>query len=143
MITPTPMADGIDTAAQIDSMSIREIARQGYRTLINNRPDGEEDGQMVMAAAKAEAEALGLAYVFLPVTSSTISRPDVEAFDQILATAQKPILAHCRTGTRVYLLYGATQVLKHGADADALVAEAAARGFDIKSLPALVEKLKA
>ncbi|KZD12077.1 TIGR01244 family sulfur transferase [Oceanibaculum pacificum] len=143
MIAPTPMAPGIDTAAQIDSASIREIAKRGYKTLINNRPDEEEPGQMPMAAAKAEAEALGLDYIFLPVTSSTISRPDVEAFDRLLAGAQKPVLAHCRTGTRVYLLYAATQVLKHGADADSLVAEAASKGFDIKSLPVLVEKLKA
>lgn len=138
----TEMAPGIDTGAQVDGASLQEIAAMGYRAVINNRPDGEEPGQMTMAGAKAQAEALGLEYHFLPVTSSTIGKADVEAFDALLARAGKPLLAHCRTGTRVYLLYGAVQVLKHGADTDALVAEAASRGFDIKSLPALVEKLR-
>ncbi|RKQ67894.1 TIGR01244 family sulfur transferase [Oceanibaculum indicum] len=138
----TEMAPGIDTGAQVDSASLKEIAAMGYRAIINNRPDNEEPGQMAMADAKAQAEALGLEYHFLPVTSSTIGKQDVEAFDALLERAGKPVLAHCRTGTRVYLLYGATQVLKHGADADAVVAEAAAKGFDIKSLPVLVEKLR-
>ena len=44
------------------------VAAQGVRTIINNRPDGEEQTQPASAELKATAEALGLGFVELPIT---------------------------------------------------------------------------
>ena len=141
MTQTTEIAPGLSVAAQIEKSDVAGIARQGFKTIINNRPDAE--GVPVTAVeAKAEAERNGLIYAYLPVTSSTITAADLVAFDKLVAENPKPILAHCRSGTRTYLLWAAAQVVNGKADASALVAEAASKGFDIKSLPMLVSKLK-
>jgi len=55
----------------------------------------------------------------------------------------QPILAHCRSGTRCYLMYALVRTLFDGESALKLVAEAAARGYDIRVLPMLAERLQA
>jgi uncharacterized protein (TIGR01244 family) len=137
----TEIAPGLSVAAQLDQGDIATLAGAGTRTIINNRPDSE-GVPMTAAAARAEAERHGMGYVYLPVTSATISAADVAAFDRLLHESPKPIVAHCRTGTRTYLLWAAVQVANGRAEPAALVAEAAAKGYDIKSLPTLVEQLK-
>lgn len=137
----TEIAPGLSVTAQIEKSDIAALAQQGFKTIINNRPDSE--GVPVSAAdAKAEAARLGVRYEYLPVTSSTITSADLVAFDAFIKDSPKPVVAHCRSGTRTYLLWAATQVVNGRADANALVAEAASKGFDIKSLPMLVETLK-
>jgi uncharacterized protein (TIGR01244 family) len=141
MTKTTEIAPGLSVAAQIEKADLAQLSGQGFKTIINNRPDSE--GVPIAAAeAKAEAERLGLRYDYLPVTSSTITAADLVAFDKLVKDSPKPIVAHCRSGTRCYLLWATTQVVNGRADADALVAEAAAKGFDIKALPALAAKLK-
>jgi uncharacterized protein (TIGR01244 family) len=142
MTRTTEIAPGLAVAAQLDMSDVAQLKDLGFKTIINNRPDGEEAGQMPAADARGEAQRVGIGYAFLPVTASTISAADVAAFDRLLAESPKPILAHCRSGTRTYLLWAATQVLNGRAEPAALVAEAAAKGFDIKSLPMLVERLR-
>ena len=138
----TEIAPELYAADQVDRAAIAEIAASGAKTLINNRPDGEESGQLSAADARAEAERLGLAYVHIPVTASSIALGDVEAMQQALATAAKPVVAHCRSGTRSTLLWAAGEVLAGRRAAGELVAEAAAKGFQITSLPGLVVRLR-
>ena len=57
------------------------------RTIINNRPDGEDPGQLPAAEARRLAEAHGIAYHHIPVTAATLSRADVDAFAAVLRTA--------------------------------------------------------
>lgn len=141
MTKTTEIAPGLSVAAQIEKADVAQLSGQGFKTIINNRPDSE--GVPIAAAdAKAEAERLGLRYDYLPVTASTITAADLVAFDRLVKDSPKPIVAHCRSGTRCYLLWATSQVVNGRADADALVAEAAAKGFDIKALPALAAKLK-
>jgi sulfide:quinone oxidoreductase len=141
MAHSTEIAPGLAVAAQLDKGDFATLAGAGIRTIINNRPDSE-GVPITAAAARAEAERHGIGYAYLPVTSATISAADVAAFDRLLQDSPKPIVAHCRTGTRTYLLWAAAQAVNHRAEPQALVAAAAAKGYDIKALPALVERLK-
>lgn len=142
MTKTTEIAPGLAVAAQIEAADLAQLAAQGFKTVINNRPDSE-GVPVTAAAARAEAGRLGLRYEYLPVTSSTMTAADLVAFDRLIKDSPKPIVAHCRSGTRCYLLWATTEVVNGRADAATLVAEAAAKGFDIKSLPAMAEKLKA
>lgn len=136
------VASGVAVAPQVTEAEIGEIARLGYGTLINNRPDGEEPGQLTAAEAKAVAARHGLAYVHIPVTAPSITAADVAAYAGALEGSAKPVVAHCRSGTRSYLLWGLVQVLRKGADPAAIVAAAAAKGFDLSALPALAARLR-
>jgi sulfide:quinone oxidoreductase len=143
MTEPTKISDQLSVAGQISLDDLEAFKKAGYTTIINNRPDNEEPGQLDHARAEAEAKKQGLAYLYQPIVSSAISRKDVHDFQAHLLRESKPILAHCRSGTRCYLLYALTRVLNDGASPLALVAEAASKGYDIRALPMLAERLQA
>jgi uncharacterized protein (TIGR01244 family) len=130
----TSLTDSFSVASQIVPDDIREIAGGGFRTLINNRPDNEEPGQLTSDAARGRAEILGVAYHYLPFTASTLTLAEIEAFERLMAEADGPVIAHCRSGTRCYLLWAASELRKGTASAEALIRQAADRGFDIAAL---------
>jgi sulfide:quinone oxidoreductase len=127
-------------APQVTPSDIADLAKEGVKTLINNRPDGEEPGQLSSGDARAQAEKLGLQYIYLPVRTDTITAADVDAFARALKSSPKPILAHCRSGTRCYLLWAATQAAQ-GKDVNQLVMRAAGDGYDLRVLPDLLRRI--
>lgn len=95
---------------QIAVADIAAIKAQGFAALINNRPDGEEEGQPTHAEIEAAAHAAGLGYVHIPV-AGTLTPEAIAATQQALATLPQPILAFCRSGARsTYLFQAAIQV---------------------------------
>src|SRR5260370_5712187 len=68
------LAPGIAAAGALDQHDIEALAEQGVRTIVNNRPDGEDAGQLPAADARRIAEAHGLAYHHIPVTAPSLSR---------------------------------------------------------------------
>lgn len=139
----TPVSDFLSVAGQISREDIAALAKEGYGAIINNRPDDEEPGQLDHETAAAEAAKQGLAYRYIPVTSASISRRDVTDFHNAVLRGPQPVLAHCRSGTRCYLLWGLSQVMFDNASPLAIVADAARNGYDLRSLPALADKLQA
>jgi sulfide:quinone oxidoreductase len=134
------LAPGLSAAGKLDRSDIDALARAGVRTIVNNRPDGEDPGQLAAAEARQIAEAHGIADHHIPVTGPSLSRADVDAFAAVLASAPTPIVAHCRSGTRSTLLWALAR-LRDGADPAALIAEAARHGIDIAALPAIAARL--
>ncbi|EKO3779208.1 TIGR01244 family phosphatase [Vibrio metschnikovii] len=102
LITLTPQ---LTVAPQIEPSDIEQIAGLGFKSVINNRPDGEESGQPLNQAIEQYAEQLGLAYVHLPVVGGQISEAQIHQFGELLQTLPQPILAFCRTGTRSSMLW--------------------------------------
>ena len=135
-----PLAPGLEAGGRLDRDDIEALAREGVRTIINNRPDDEDPGQLPAAEARKLAEAHGIAYHHIPVTAASLNRADVDAFAAALRSAPRPIVAHCRSGTRSTLLWALTR-MREGADTHALVAEAARHGIDIAALPAIADRL--
>lgn len=136
-----PLAPGMSVAGRLDRADINALAEAGVRTIINNRPDGEDPGQLPAAEARRTAEAHGIAYHHIPITAATLSRADVDAFAAVLRDAAAPVVAHCRSGTRSALLWALTR-MREGGNALSLVAEAAQHGIDIASLPAVAARLR-
>ena len=128
------LTETLSVTSQIVADDIPQIAKGGYRTLINNRPDDEEPGQLSSAEARREAEALGIAYHYLPFTAASLTTHEVDAFDKLMTRIDGPVLAHCRSGTRCYLLWAASELRKGKASADDLISQAAGQGFDISAL---------
>ena len=139
MPEPKRVTDALFVTPQPGKPDIRRFAGQGFRTIINNRPDGEEPGQLSAADAKAEAQQANMAYVHLPVKTGAITASDVDAS---VARQSAARCRACKTGTRSYLLWGAAEVMSGKRDAGDIVTQAAASGYDLNSLPALVARLK-
>jgi uncharacterized protein (TIGR01244 family) len=94
------------TLGQIEPSHLVEIAKQGYKSVINNRPDGEGGpDQPKNAEIQAEAEKLGLNYAYLPVVSGAITPEQVIEMARLLKTLPGPVLAFCRSGARSTNLY--------------------------------------
>lgn len=105
-VTPTRHTDRFGTSPQLMPADMAEVAAQGFRTVINNRPDGEGGpDQPASAALEAAAHAAGLTYVYLPVISGQITEPQARQFAQQLALQPAPVLAFCRSGARSQQLY--------------------------------------
>lgn len=138
----TKVDDSLTVAGQIGHDDIAALAQQGFGTIINNRPDDEEPGQMSQQEAAAEAARRGLEYHYIPVVTGAITREQITAFHNAVRRSAKPVLAHCRSGTRCYLLWGASRVLFEGESALKIVAQAALKGYDLRILPRLIDKLE-
>ena len=138
-----PLADlapGVSAAGALGRNDIEALAQRGVRTIVNNRPDGEDPGQLPADEARRVAEAHGIAYHHIPVTAASLSRADVEAFAAVLGSAEQPIVAHCRSGTRSALLWALAR-MREGADPTQLIATAARQGIDIAALRAIAARL--
>ena len=135
------LAPGLSVAGRLDPEDIEALAQAGVRTIINNRPDGEDPGQLPAAAAKKLAEAHGIAYHHIPITAASLTKGDVDMFAAALRGAAQPVVAHCRSGTRSTLLWALTR-LREGADPLALITEAAHHGIDIAALPMVAARLR-
>ena len=136
-----PLTAELSVTGRLDRGDIETLAKQGVRTIINNRPDGEDPGQLPAVDARRLAESLGLAYPHSPIPAATLTRADVDAFAATLKGAAAPVVAHCRSGTRSTLLWALAR-LRDGADPFGLVAEAARHGIDIAALPAIAGRLR-
>lgn len=129
---PKPLADSISVVAQIEVDDLAALAARGFRSVINNRPDGEADDQPASAELAAAAEQLGLAYRYVPVVSGQLVDADVDAFAQALEALPPPVLAFCRTGTRSTMLWALQASRSHSVED--VVRIAAAAGYDLEAL---------
>lgn len=102
MSIPTrAITDSFAVAAQITPADVALAVAQGFKSIINNRPDMEGGPeQPASSTIAAAAEAAGVAYVHIPVVSGAYGPDDVAAMRHALATLPKPILAFCRSGMR-------------------------------------------
>ena len=98
-------------APQLEPAAMAEAAAAGFRSVINNRPDGEGGPEQPSSASVASAAAAaGLQYAHLPVAGGYQSPEEIAAFRELLATLPGPVLAFCRSGARCTKLYvAATQ----------------------------------
>lgn len=104
------VAPDVCVAPQLTPEAMAEAARQGFRSVVNNRPDFEHDaGQPTSAAIEAAARAAGLEYRFLPVGSAYQSPEQIAAFASLLHELPRPILVFCRSGARSARLFMAAQ----------------------------------
>ena len=100
------VAPDVCVAPQLIPESMAEAARQGFKSVINYRPDYEEGPeQPTNASIEAAARAAGLQYAFLPVQGGYQSPEEIAAFAQLLADLPRPILAFCRSGARSSRLF--------------------------------------
>ncbi len=108
MTTPAvrQLSPEVCVAPQLDPAAMQWAADNGFKSVINNRPDFEGGPDQPTNDAIAEAAAAaGLQYAFLPVNGSYQSPEEITRFGELLASLPKPVLAFCRSGARSTKLY--------------------------------------
>jgi uncharacterized protein (TIGR01244 family) len=105
----------IATAPQLAPEHMAAAAAAGFRSVINNRPDGEGGPQQPGSAAiEAAARAAGLEYAYLPVAGSYQSPEEAQAMAALMQRLPKPVLAFCRSGARSGRLYALSLAARDG-----------------------------
>jgi uncharacterized protein (TIGR01244 family) len=100
------IAADVYAAPQLEASDMAELARLGFKSVVNNRPDFEGGpSQPTAAAVGAAAGAAGLAYRHLPVDGGYQTEEEIAAFGALMAELPRPLLAFCRSGARSTRLY--------------------------------------
>jgi uncharacterized protein (TIGR01244 family) len=138
-----PLSASMLASPQIGVAEVAEAARLGVGLIVNNRPEDEAPDQTPGPAIEQAAHAAGIDYVAIPITHAGFSAPQVAAMRAALDKAgERPVLAYCRSGTRSTLLWALAEA-QAGKSPDALAAAAAAAGYDLSPVRALLDALAA
>jgi uncharacterized protein (TIGR01244 family) len=100
------LADDFAVAPQLTPEQVRQLAAQGFRSIVNNRLE-QEGGQPPDDALRAAAAESNLEYERLPVNPARITIDDVARFAELIERLPRPIVAFCRSGSRSGILYRA------------------------------------
>jgi uncharacterized protein (TIGR01244 family) len=91
---------GVLTGGQPDTNQLAELAKLGYKTVINLRKPGER-GEVADEASVVKSH--GMSYVSIPVGHGEgLDRENAEVLGKILANRDaRPVVIHCASGNRV------------------------------------------
>ncbi len=103
------ITDSFSVSPQIEAADVPAIVDAGFRSILCNRPDGEEFGQCCFEDVAQAARDAGLEVRTVPVTSGMAGADDMAAFRAALEQMPQPVLAYCRTGTRCTMLWSIAQ----------------------------------
>jgi sulfide:quinone oxidoreductase len=95
-------------AGQIRPADVAGIAAEGFRTIICNRPDGEEFGQPLAQDVAADCATHDIEFHYIPIHHGGITMDSVAAFRDAVAASSGPVLAYCRSGQRSSVIWQAS-----------------------------------
>ena len=132
MTQPKRLSDRLSVTPQIDPADMQALAAAGFRSVISNRPDGEEPNQPDWATIERAAHDAGMEARHIPVTPGAITDEDAARFGAALDELPGPIVGFCRTGARSTSLWALSNADQR--PADELIRTAADAGYDIAAL---------
>ena len=114
------MTHPIAVAGQPSTENFSEIAEAGYSIIVDMRGENENRG---MEDEAAVVESLGMRYVPFPlVGGEAISWENAAKLDELLESADGPVLMHCGSGNRVAALLALRASQNGATDEEALEA---------------------
>ncbi len=113
------------------------LAKAGFRSVINNQPDGEVDRLPGNEALAAAAKKSGLGYAYAPLANRTPEPHELEAYAEALTQLQAPVFAFCYSGARSAA--GCALLLTKTQEPDAIISQFNEAGYDVASLKPWLE----
>ena len=126
---------------QITEADIARAAEEGFKLIINNRPDGEEASQPLNSAMADVAASHGIKWAHIPVVSGQLT---MEGIEQMALAMKEDVktLAFCRSGTRSCTLWGLSEAFSGGMATDEILAKGSAAGYDLSGMAPTLEHLR-
>ena len=127
--TPGPadtakLSGGVWVAPQRMPDQLAGLHSQGFRAVIDLRPDGEAAGQPSSSEMARAAQASGLAFSYVPIPHGDIPPASVERLASLLATSERPVLLYCHSGRRAARTWALAEASRPGGlDAAAILAD--------------------
>jgi sulfide:quinone oxidoreductase len=133
MVDVTYITPGFAVAPALDPSDFEQLAGLGFRTVINNRPDGEEKGQRPSGELAGHASSSGLVHRHIPARKVDVFTDQVvDAMADALRQAPGPILAHCKSGLRSAMIWAAASARTK--PVDEILKALSAAGFDLGAI---------
>lgn len=85
---------------QVTPQQVPALKAQGFRTIIDLRPDGEGADQPAASEVSAAATANGMDFRYVPVANGEIPASAVGTLEAHLSKVERPVLIYCRSGRR-------------------------------------------
>lgn len=127
-------------AGQLQAADMADAAAAGFRTVVTNRPPGEDPSQAGDAEMRAAALAAGLDFRAVQFAGPPPPAA-VAAMAELLEAAAKPVLAYCRTGKRSIMAWGMAEALAGARRPDEIIALAGKAGYDLEGARGALETL--
>jgi sulfide:quinone oxidoreductase len=127
------ISDTLSVSPQIEAADVPEIVRLGFKSIVCNRPDGEQEGQPLFEDIATAARSQGLEFVFQPVSSGLVTDDNARDFSSIVNGLPAPVLAYCRTGTRCTVLWALGEAAA-AKPIDGIVNQAAGAGYNLSGM---------
>lgn len=99
------MAPEVYVCGQLFETDLQLLAKQGVRTIVNNRFDDESTGQPKSIDLARVAEELGMNFVHFPVDAISFSEEDLQAFANTSDELERPVFLFSRSGKRSIKLW--------------------------------------
>ncbi|MDH4020043.1 MAG: bifunctional protein tyrosine phosphatase family protein/NAD(P)/FAD-dependent oxidoreductase [Xanthomonadales bacterium] len=119
----------LSVSPQIYPAHVERLAAQGFRTIINNRPDNETDDQPLGKELSEEAIKHGIEFINIPVIPGELTPQNVKEFGDAMSRVTGPVLAYCRSGMRSTSLWALYEARHMGADS--IINFASTIGYDL------------
>lgn len=112
---------------------LEELAREGFRSVVNLRAPGEQ-GEILSPSEEGEAARRhGLEYVSVPVSPQDMNEATAERFEREVSRLPSPVAIHCTSGKRAGLFTFLHVARTEGLSGEATAAKAEAMGFQFAS----------
>ncbi|HFC05015.1 MAG TPA: TIGR01244 family phosphatase [Rhizobiales bacterium] len=131
--------DGVFIAPQLMTGQIEQLAAQGIKTIVNNRPDGERGFYPASAEVAKVAAEHGIAYHYIPVDLSGLSMEPVKALAKVLQEAEEPVLLYCASGQRSSTIWALASAGR--LSADEIISAGAAIGYNFAPMRPLLTQM--
>lgn len=127
MPQPAFLDERVAVCGQLKPADLADIAKRGFRAIVNNRPDGEAwIGQPGAAALDEAAAATGIASHHITFTMPTLTVEHARRLNAVLDAADGPVLVFCASGFRSALLWAVARAARGDVLDDLLRAAGAA-----------------
>lgn len=90
----------ISVSGQLFAEDIEQLHKAGVKTIINNRPDGEDPSQPTSDEIARICQDFGIAYKQIAFAGGMMTMAHVQDFADFYNDSPKPIHIFCRTGNR-------------------------------------------
>lgn len=124
---------------QIAPEDMAALARQGFTTVICNRPDHEVGPELQHDRMRDAAKAAGLDFVYNPVENGGMTLDAVTGQGAALEKAPGDVFAYCRSGTRCAVVWALSQAGQ--TPTDQILEATRAAGYDLAGLRAQIEAM--
>jgi len=95
----------VSVAGQMTTDKFQQLIKDGFKSVIVNRPDQEQGNTVSVAQLRQIAEQSQVSVIYQPILSGKISQTDVTEFAKYYNELPKPILMVCRSGSRSSILF--------------------------------------